>query len=824
MTTDAPRLLFVSHHFPPDISIGSKRSHRIASQMVARGWQVDVLCARDIYQDGHDSRLMAGLEAVNIVRTHELNPRAWARWARDRATGGRRSGAGQTDSAPASLANGDGRVQGHGLLLQLRAALSEGAQWLEFPDEWGGWFPHALTAAQRLERPDVVLATVPVATAALVATAIGGQFDVPVVLDYRDPWHAAARKRHLPVVRRELETQLETICHQQAAALVTVTPGLVDEIGGQFGRHVHLIPNACEPERLAGIKPRSFSRPTLVYAGALYGGRSVVPVLDSLARLRQAGDLESTPLALLVMGTDNDHIPRDAAARGIGDLVEVLPRQSYTAAMAAALGATANLLIVAPEHKVQVPAKVFEQMGVGRPILGLGPKGADIEHVLAEVSVARWMQPDDGDAIDAALRDLVGGDWRGGKQAPAAYTVAATMDNLDDLLRRVSGHRRTDRSSPPSITLAATGDLMLPSRVLRTLEADPRGTMGPAGEALRAADIAFGNLETPIVRDASPRPSSNPLQPVFIAPEAAAAWLREAGYSVLNLANNHIADAGDEGIIETLAACRAAGILTVGAGRNLADARRPAVVEVAGRSVGVLGYSSFETATPRSPGSAPIHLAGMAADVARLRREVDHVIVSLHAGIEYAELPTSGFRDICHALVRAGADLVLGHHPHVYQGHERVGDGMVVYSLGNTLADTIDPETKRLAFERTMLVLSGLRDLRPDEPRLEDVVVVSSRLEAGPVDVEVTLHRLREDLRISAASASEKERFGGELEAQLRALASDDPRMEKFDRLELQSSVGAALNFRNIVRRFDRIRPRHIGLGARWLAARVRGN
>ena len=413
MTTVAPRLLFVSHHFPPDTSIGSKRSHRIAAQMAARGWQVDVLCAHQLYQDGYDASLMAGLESVNIVRTHELNPRAWARWARDKARGGdgtdteptMATGSANRPSADIpseDIPSADARLRG--LMADARGVLSGGvADWLEFPDQWGGWLAPAIAAAEGLPRPDVVLATIPIATSALVATALAARFDVPLVLDYRDPWNAAERRDHLPPARRQLETRLEALCHSRATALVTVTPGLVDEIGGQVGRHVHLVPNACEPERLVGITPRSFAQPTMVYAGGLYGGRSVSPLLAGLARLRKAGVRNNAPLGLLVMGAENAHVAREAEALGIGDLVEVLPRQTHAVAMAAALGAAANLLVVAPVHKLQVPAKVFEHIAAGRPIFALSPEGADVDRVLADHPAARCARHSDAQCFQGLV-------------------------------------------------------------------------------------------------------------------------------------------------------------------------------------------------------------------------------------------------------------------------------------------------------------------------------------------------------------------------------------------------------------------------------------
>ncbi|GEM_PF-1986056 len=829
-TTAPPRLLFVSHHFPPDISIGSKRSHRIASQMRARGWNVDVLCGELIYQDGIDERLMDRLDGVNIVRTHEFNPRAWARYVRDQLSGSpsaatpekpRKDGAKAT--TPSTGAENPGSANGS-FAASLRTWASFGLQNLiEIPDEWGGWLAPALAAAERMPRPDVVLATFPIATSVLVATAIATRYGVPLVLDYRDPWNAAKRRSHLPDARRQLEARIEAACHRRATALVTVTPGLAEEIGAQVGRHVHLVTNACEPERLAAIEPRAFDVPTIVYAGALYGGRSVTPILDSFARLQAAGKLSPKNLRMLVMGPDSGTVVGEAAARGVSEFCDVQPPQPHHVALSAMLGAAANILVVAPEHRLQVPAKVFEQMATGRPILCLAEATADARRILDANPRAFAAESDDAASVDAAVLDVVATTSDsslsdGAAAIPAAYTVDATMGRLDRILRRAIGR---PSGATGDVRLAATGDLMLPGEIVQRLQADPIATLGPAGQRLRAADIGLGNLETPLVINAKPVVNDNPLQPVFLAPASLAHKLREGGYNVLNLANNHIGDGQGEGIIESRAACIAAGIAAVGAGADLAQANRPAFFEIGERVVAVAGYSSFCTATPTTAGSAPMHEAAIVAQVQRLCRQADHVVVSLHDGIEYAELPAAGFRRLCHAIAAAGADVVLGHHPHVYQGHEFVDGCWIVYSLGNTLADTIDPTIKRLAFERTAVVLHGLHDLAPDDPRLEDVVVAELTLGDEAPLLDISLHRLREDLRIHASTADEQARFGEQLADQLEALRTDDARMDEFERLFLAESVGGVMNARAILGRIHRIRPRHAKLAGRFLVDKL---
>ena len=159
-----PRLLFVSHHFPPDVTIGSKRSRRIALSMHNRGWTVDVLAAKDLYMEGLDPALSVGLEALRTHRTHALNPRRWARWLRQQQQA--RSKIPPQPVTPRA-------TRRHAKLSRLsvfKRALRP-LRHLELPDPYIGWLAPALWKVATLPRPDVVLATIQCFSNAVVAAA-----------------------------------------------------------------------------------------------------------------------------------------------------------------------------------------------------------------------------------------------------------------------------------------------------------------------------------------------------------------------------------------------------------------------------------------------------------------------------------------------------------------------------------------------------------------------------------------------------------------------------------------------------------------------------
>lgn len=263
------------------------------------------------------------------------------------------------------------------------------------------------------------------------------------------------------------------------------------------------------------------------------------------------------------------------------------------------------------------------------------------------------------------------------------------------------GEEQTEASAgPPAVqewTLAASGDVMLGRRVAEAMARD--GAFYPFAEVaplLRSADITFGNLESSLSEGGTPLPGKG----IWLrgSPRGAGA-LREAGYDVLSVANNHILDYDDPAFLDTLDYLRQQGIAPVGGGANLEEAVRPVIREVKGQRVAFLAatemadifwswdYPRTFEAKPDRPGVFRLDSDRLSEAVSSLQGEADLIVVSLHWGTEYSDYATEAQRETAHRLVEAGANLIIGHHPHCLQGVEIYRGSLIAYSLGNFVYD-----------------------------------------------------------------------------------------------------------------------------------------
>lgn len=238
------------------------------------------------------------------------------------------------------------------------------------------------------------------------------------------------------------------------------------------------------------------------------------------------------------------------------------------------------------------------------------------------------------------------------------------------------------------LTLCAVGDILL-DRGIRT-RIRRNGVNYPFNNIshfIRMYDLAFCNLECSVSSNGKPLNKKY----CFNAKPEYFKGIKNAGFNIISIANNHTLDWGYSAFLQTKKIIEDSELFAVGGGRDQAEARSPTIVESKNIKIAFLGYISpyllggtYPKDKP-SPGSA--YPNDIVKEIKKVRDLVDYVVVSLHWGVEYQEEPTKRQVNFAHRLIDEGADLILGHHPHVLQRIENYKDKYIVYSLGNFVFD-----------------------------------------------------------------------------------------------------------------------------------------
>jgi len=246
-------------------------------------------------------------------------------------------------------------------------------------------------------------------------------------------------------------------------------------------------------------------------------------------------------------------------------------------------------------------------------------------------------------------------------------------------------------AEPKETVMAFGGDAML-SRVVGQKMVSHKDYTWPfekIGDEFKNVDFAVANLESPFtISSGSHVVKTGSFS--FNADPKAMAGLEEAGIDLLSLANNHFGNQGQKGMLDTFKILNDNGIAYVGAGKDGVEAHAPYIKEINGVKFGFLSYAYPEDlyiATADKAGMANMDLETAKSDVVKLKEQVDVVIVLVHAGTEYTAKPNTQQIAFDHGVIDAGADLVIGHHPHWVQSTERYKNKFIIYSLGNLIFD-----------------------------------------------------------------------------------------------------------------------------------------
>ena len=236
----------------------------------------------------------------------------------------------------------------------------------------------------------------------------------------------------------------------------------------------------------------------------------------------------------------------------------------------------------------------------------------------------------------------------------------------------------------PLVSISAVGDLMMGSWIVNLLRT--QGYDYPFDSTrveLYAGDLAIANLEAPFTSTGTKFEKKYN----FKVPPDFAIGVKNAGIDVVTLANNHTLDYGCEGLINTLATLDSIGIAHCGAGENRMQACSPTIIERLGVRVAFVGFSmTFPEefwASDTSCGTCYPSETSLAATIRQCEQKADLTVASFHWSAERRSDPKEYQKVFAHIAIDNGADLVLGHHPHVLQGIEIYKNRLIAYSLGN---------------------------------------------------------------------------------------------------------------------------------------------
>jgi glycosyltransferase involved in cell wall biosynthesis len=370
--------LFVAFHYPPESSSsGVLRTLKYTRYLGRLGWRTTVLTLKREAYEVTDAKLEDQVPGdVRVVRTR---------------------------------------------FIDLKRHLSIRGRYLSvlaIPDRWIGWLPFAMAAGNRImkDQPaDVIYSTSPHATAHLIGLALSHRARTPWVADFRDPWYEVPPEPGTPWATQFTARRLERLVVRKADRVVASTARLRAALAGRYpwepSDKFVTIPNGYDEEDFSlagGASAPSSDELLILHAGSINGDfRDPRPLFEAVRRAGEAGLAEPTRIRFRFLGGghfgDSSEMKRAVERAGLMSRVEFLPRVSYAASLAELSRATVLLLLQASPDTVDlVPAKLFEYLRAGRPVLAVVPEGATAE-VMREVGGGWVVNPSDSSALCEAV-------------------------------------------------------------------------------------------------------------------------------------------------------------------------------------------------------------------------------------------------------------------------------------------------------------------------------------------------------------------------------------------------------------------------------------
>jgi glycosyltransferase involved in cell wall biosynthesis len=414
------RILVVAYNFPPSGVIGTMRTLRLVERLAADGWIVTVLTAKPatyLPDDPVDVELLARVPAgVEVLASPVFRPmRALTEASRPvlQKLGHPRLIQSMPENPTPDSTTASKRQS---LWRGLGGRVIKGVDVLSsLPDQEAGWIAPAFVAGLRWSfkaRPDLVYSTAPPWSAHVLGLALASAVRRRWVADFRDPWSRRPWTEHQSPIQLRAWKRLERMVVSRANALVFNTRRTLEEFSSFYGQGItiktHLVPNGCDAVSF-GVPARPASgKFVLLHAGSLYGARSPLLLIKAVGACIRRGVINPDRFTLRLLGTST--LPPDVTAAivdlGLEQVVELEARVSRQRSIEEITKASA-LLVLQPSHALSIPAKTYEYLASGRPILAIADEG-ETSQLLRDSGAGIVAASTDAAAIEGALEQVIG--------------------------------------------------------------------------------------------------------------------------------------------------------------------------------------------------------------------------------------------------------------------------------------------------------------------------------------------------------------------------------------------------------------------------------
>jgi glycosyltransferase involved in cell wall biosynthesis len=411
-------ILLITYHYPPSMAVGGLRLANFVRYLPENGWQPCVLTIQDRYLDQMDPQRLRGLDHARVYKTVKtptvsdlyLKLKRLLEPMPNGPSGLQRQ---LPHPAPKEIRHPAVETMPHRLKRYIFSLL------LSLPDGERNWVLPAVARGLgiiRRERIDCILTSCPPHSVHLIGLALKLLTRVHWVADFRDPWITGSKKRlyYTSQLSMKIEDRLEKQVLRRADVVLANTSMLLRKLQQTHGKilsskFVH-IPNGFDPQESSHWRSLGkYRRFTITYAGSLYFGRSPEPVFAALRALIGAGRLRNEEVCVKLVGQCGqiDGRPSTEVVRhyGLEGVVDISPPVPYRQAME--MIARSHLaLLLAPDQPYQIPAKAYDYLGTGIPILALAGEGATADMV-RETQAGGVFAPGDLEGIKAFISNAV---------------------------------------------------------------------------------------------------------------------------------------------------------------------------------------------------------------------------------------------------------------------------------------------------------------------------------------------------------------------------------------------------------------------------------